>query len=447
MNSIDSALIPTPLDHSLHYSYWLPATSHPTVTSPPPATHHHPQSASSIPFAPSSYQRRLPRQTYIACHFIPFSFTFNTQLDTQLDCPRDPNPSSSSFLSPSDTSRATLTMSYFTMSGSDYDLPHPTLSRHPPRFYIPDRSDYSPAPTSAGYAREPLSMHSRMPSASTLPYSGHSTPYHAESFYGSGSRSSIAALRHALQNYHQHAQARQPLTPQQQISRPPFHSRAPPGQHGPDSSPGEPSGELGDPTASLPLDLWGSRVGAEPLEALVDIHRVLYRGGEDPAETSAPPWSEQGREVKRVMDQWFEGDCGECSAWRVARQQTEVSCAASPPEVVTTSRRQGTQRPVLTPNSLRPSTRSTFIPTVCAHPFRASATLVNCLPPIVYPYLSPSSCTVPHIESALGLPRPRRLAIILKHERTKQAHRSISRSHRRVARVFWASTIRDASRQ
>jgi hypothetical protein len=47
----------------------------------------------------------------------------------------------------------------------------------------------------------------------------------------------------------------------------------------------------------------------EPLEALVDIHRVLYRGGEDPADTSSPAWAEQGREVKRVMEQWFEGDC------------------------------------------------------------------------------------------------------------------------------------------
>lgn len=227
---------------------------------------------------------------------------FNTNPDTYLTTPPTPP---TCFLA---------TMSYFTMVGSEYDLPHPTLSRHPPRFYIPDRSDYSPAPTTAGYPREPLSMHSRIPSSSTMPYSGHSTPYHAESFYGSGSRSSIAALRHALHTYHQHAQGQHPLTPQQQISRPPIPRGILSGQgggiRGGDSSPGEPH-DLGDPTANLPPDLWGRQVN-EPLEALIDIHRVLYRGGEDPAETSAPAWSEQGREVKRVMEQWFEGDCSEC---------------------------------------------------------------------------------------------------------------------------------------
>ncbi|BEJ12309.1 hypothetical protein CspHIS471_0207690 [Cutaneotrichosporon sp. HIS471] len=195
-------------------------------------------------------------------------------------------------------------MSYFTMAGSEFDLPHPTLSRHPPRFYIPDRSEYSPGPATSGFGREPLSMHSRMPSSSTLPYSGYSTPYHPESFYGSGSRSSIAALRHALHSYHRHALGG-PLTPQQQISRA-RQGPAPTATRGGDTSPGEPA-ELGDPTATLPADLWGR--SNEPLEALVDIHRVLYRGGEDPADPSAPAWAEQGREVKRVMEQWFEGDC------------------------------------------------------------------------------------------------------------------------------------------
>jgi hypothetical protein len=61
----------------------------------------------------------------------------------------------------------------------------------------------------------------------------------------------------------------------------------------------------------------------EPLEALVDIHRVLYRGGEDPADTSSPAWAEQGREVKRVMEQWFEGDCGECCPKGSARFPTK----------------------------------------------------------------------------------------------------------------------------
>jgi hypothetical protein len=47
------------------------------------------------------------------------------------------------------------------------------------------------------------------------------------------------------------------------------------------------------------------------MEALIDIHRVLYRGMEDLATPATPAWAEQGKEVKRVVEQWFEGDCGE----------------------------------------------------------------------------------------------------------------------------------------
>lgn len=44
------------------------------------------------------------------------------------------------------------------------------------------------------------------------------------------------------------------------------------------------------------------------MDALVEIHRVLYRGKED-HEGDILPWKEQGPEVKRVVERWFETDC------------------------------------------------------------------------------------------------------------------------------------------
>jgi hypothetical protein len=52
-------------------------------------------------------------------------------------------------------------------------------------------------------------------------------------------------------------------------------------------------------------------VDNEMMNALVEIHRVLYRGKEDlEAEGRSLGWAEQEREVKRVVERWFEGDCG-----------------------------------------------------------------------------------------------------------------------------------------
>jgi hypothetical protein len=54
------------------------------------------------------------------------------------------------------------------------------------------------------------------------------------------------------------------------------------------------------------------------MDALVEIHRVLYRGREDmdtevygQEEARTLKWDEQGKEVKRVVERWFEGDCRE----------------------------------------------------------------------------------------------------------------------------------------
>lgn len=46
------------------------------------------------------------------------------------------------------------------------------------------------------------------------------------------------------------------------------------------------------------------------MDALVEIHRVLYRGKEDHMGETVP-WREQGPEVRRVVERWFETDCCE----------------------------------------------------------------------------------------------------------------------------------------
>jgi hypothetical protein len=54
-------------------------------------------------------------------------------------------------------------------------------------------------------------------------------------------------------------------------------------------------------------------LGREMMDALVDIHRVLYRGREDLEVVSQErqDWDrgKQAKEVQRVVERWFEGDC------------------------------------------------------------------------------------------------------------------------------------------
>ncbi|KAK4689104.1 coatomer subunit zeta, partial [Tremellales sp. Uapishka_1] len=50
-------------------------------------------------------------------------------------------------------------------------------------------------------------------------------------------------------------------------------------------------------------------VRLEQMDALVEIHRVLYRGEEETGGSKDVKLAEQGKEVKRVLERWFEGDC------------------------------------------------------------------------------------------------------------------------------------------
>ena len=50
------------------------------------------------------------------------------------------------------------------------------------------------------------------------------------------------------------------------------------------------------------------------MNALTEIHRVLYRGRQDVEVRGAKGnlgWAEQGKDVRRVLEKWFEGDCSE----------------------------------------------------------------------------------------------------------------------------------------
>lgn len=62
-------------------------------------------------------------------------------------------------------------------------------------------------------------------------------------------------------------------------------------------------------------------VDPEIMDALVDIHRVLYRGREDQLSDNSGSWAREKRglegemgEVERVVKRWFEGDCGESNS-------------------------------------------------------------------------------------------------------------------------------------
>jgi hypothetical protein len=101
------------------------------------------------------------------------------------------------------------------------------------------------------------------------------------------SRSSISALASALQSYH--------VAPDKgstkSLHTPPL---------------GIWSSE--DPT---PEDQVGmEKIGDEMMDAVVEIHRVLYRGREDWAGSGITGWDVEREEVERVVQRWFEGDCG-----------------------------------------------------------------------------------------------------------------------------------------
>jgi len=112
------------------------------------------------------------------------------------------------------------------------------------------------------------------------------------------SRSSLAALRAALHDY--------------QIPPETDHYRD--NRHGAESSSGNGIGSGSEEMVSdLELDSHYNPTtsdGNEMMDALVDIHRVLYRGRENMDEIDMDgDWDVE--EIRRVIERWFEGDCSE----------------------------------------------------------------------------------------------------------------------------------------
>lgn len=140
---------------------------------------------------------------------------------------------------------------------------------------------YLPSPTALS---RQSSRHDRRPSSMSLTASASVPPSPKSPLYAGDrrhlrSRSSIAALRAVLQDY-----------------------QIPPEEHQSES----------DLVSELDLHhVTGLRSpfnpGNEMMDALVDIHRVLYRGRENMEDDSEL----DKEEIRRVTERWFEGDCGE----------------------------------------------------------------------------------------------------------------------------------------
>ena len=148
-----------------------------------------------------------------------------------------------------------------------------------------------------------------------------SSGYSSQDYSRRTSRASLSALRATLQWYQVPSPGSQsPHTPPRGFHRPhtvqstsSLDIRAPDSEDLDDLDLREAmegmagSGELGSLGMGPEHGL-----GPEKMDALVEIHRVLYRGKEDlEAVGKQLRWAEQGQEVKRVIERWFESDCGE----------------------------------------------------------------------------------------------------------------------------------------
>ena len=147
--------------------------------------------------------------------------------------------------------------------------PHP---RPHPRFYVPTGTAISPSLPSQSHSRRPSAINSRaIPSSPLL------------------RQPSSAALRSALQG----------------SNRP--ESRAGSGSQ-------TPRFNRSMSTINLQPSPRDVEVRQEQMDAFIEIHRVLYRGRQDVALEDGRGnlgLAEQGKDVRRVIERWFEGDCGE----------------------------------------------------------------------------------------------------------------------------------------
>lgn len=101
-----------------------------------------------------------------------------------------------------------------------------------------------------------------------------------------------------------------PSTPPDQVTRRTDAQRFFPGED-------DPSHSLSRESSPGLRSAFGGSLSGEMMDAVVEIHRVLYRGREDVSSRVAEQaWAEQGREVKRVVERWFEEECGQYPMFR-----------------------------------------------------------------------------------------------------------------------------------
>jgi hypothetical protein len=176
-------------------------------------------------------------------------------------------------------------MSTATMDNTTATVRPPIPAQTPPQSKSPKSTFYLPSPTTTTTTTNPLSRVASRHLAISVPTSPHSR-------HGQGhrrSKSSLSALKSALQTY-----------------------RIPSDEFGSDLVS---ELVLEDKVPGL-MSPFERPIGHEMMDALVDIHRVLYRGREDRVQgegdgQEGSSWEEQGKEVQRVVERWFEGDCRE----------------------------------------------------------------------------------------------------------------------------------------
>ena len=202
------------------------------------------------------------------------------------------------------------------------------------QFYLPSPATNTEATLSRTTSR-PDPGHSRRPSAYSLSLSMPGSPSHPSSSSSRShlqrrSRTSLAGLRNALQTYKVPSESEyDPETPPvsarlgfghgqgSEVSFGPAYSRGGRlldyGAHDTASDEGL-IARLRQGGASRDMLRSPLGIGQEMMDALVEIHRVLYRGREDMQLSDGQlRWDEQGQEVRRVVERWFEGDCSTSS--------------------------------------------------------------------------------------------------------------------------------------
>lgn len=184
-------------------------------------------------------------------------------------------------------------MATATMDNTTATVPPPIPAQTPPRSRSPKPSFYLPSPTTTTNTN-PLSRVASRHLAISVPTSPHSRHGHGHGHRRS--KSSLSALKSALQTY------KIPPDGSDLVSELDLEDKAPGVDYG--------RREMG---LMSPFE---RPIGHEMMDALVDIHRVLYRGREDRIQgggedQEGSSWEEQGKEVQRVVERWFEGDCRE----------------------------------------------------------------------------------------------------------------------------------------